>query len=117
MSTWKSIVHLAAAAVLAGCSVFRGDLESLPSYISVGAGIVRVEGRFGIGDPVACVDARGREIARGLAAYTAGEVERIKGLSTKEALRVLGYSNGDEVIHRDDLVLLEPRRQGAGTRG
>jgi glutamate 5-kinase len=81
------------------------------------AGIARVEGRFGVGDPVACVDARGREIARGLVAYTAGEVERIKGLSTKEALRVLGYSNGDEVIHRDDLVLLEPRPKGAGARG
>jgi len=81
------------------------------------AGIARVEGRFGIGDPVACLDPHGREIARGLVAYTAAEVERIKGLSTKEALRVLGYSNGDEVIHRDDLVLLEPRPQGAGARG
>ena len=81
------------------------------------AGIASVEGRFGIGDPVACVDARGREVARGLVAYTAAEVDRIKGLSTKEALRVLGYSNGDEVIHRDDLVLLEPRPQGAGARG
>jgi glutamate 5-kinase len=81
------------------------------------AGIAGVEGRFGIGDPVACLDARGREVARGLVAYTAAEVDRIKGLSTKEALRVLGYSNGDEVIHRDDLVLLEPRPRGAGTRG
>ncbi|HET6304535.1 MAG TPA: glutamate 5-kinase [Myxococcota bacterium] len=81
------------------------------------AGIASVEGRFGIGDPVACVDARGREVARGLVAYTAAEVDRIKGLSTKEAVRVLGYSNGDEVIHRDDLVLLEPRPQGAGARG
>ncbi len=80
------------------------------------AGIARVEGRFGIGDPVACVDARGREIARGLVAYTAAEVERIKGLSTKEAVRVLGYSNGDEVIHRDDLVLLEPAPRDAGVR-
>jgi glutamate 5-kinase len=78
------------------------------------AGITRVQGRFGIGDPVACLDPGGREIARGLVAYTAAEVERIKGLSTKEALRVLGYSNGDEVIHRDDLVLLEPRPRGAG---
>jgi glutamate 5-kinase len=81
------------------------------------AGIASVEGRFGIGDPVACVDARGREVARGLVAYTAAEVNRIKGLSTKQAVRVLGYSNGDEVIHRDDLVLLEPRPQGGGARG
>jgi glutamate 5-kinase len=70
------------------------------------AGIVSVEGRFGIGDPVACVDDRGGEFARGLAAYAAEDVRRIKGLATSQIGRVLGYSNGDEVIHRDDLVLL-----------
>ncbi len=73
------------------------------------AGVVRVEGRFQRGDPVACVDARGREFARGLATYSADEVERIKGLATARILAVLGFTNGDEVIHRDDLVLLPPR--------
>ena len=70
------------------------------------AGVVRVEGSFGIGDPVALVDGGGGEIARGLAAYPSGEVERIRGRSTREITSVLGYSNGDEVVHRDDLVLL-----------
>ena len=70
------------------------------------AGIVTVEGRFGIGDAVACADDRGVEFARGLAAYAAEDVRRIKGLATSQIGRVLGYSNGDEVIHRDDLVLL-----------
>jgi glutamate 5-kinase len=70
------------------------------------AGIVSVEGRFGIGDAVACADDRGTEFARGLAAYAAEDVRRIKGLATSQISRVLGYSNGDEVIHRDDLVLL-----------
>jgi glutamate 5-kinase len=70
------------------------------------AGIVTVEGRFGIGDAVACADDRGVEFARGLAAYAAEDVRRIKGLPTSQIGRVLGYSNGDEVIHRDDLVLL-----------
>ena len=73
------------------------------------AGIVRVEGRFQRGDPVACADASGREFARGLAAYSAEEVSRIQGLATAKILTVLGFTNGDEVIHRDDLVLL-PRR-------
>ncbi|MEN8184128.1 MAG: glutamate 5-kinase [Myxococcota bacterium] len=72
------------------------------------AGIASVEGRFGIGDLVACVDGRGREVARGLVAYGAGEVERIRGLPTRRVGQVLGYSNGDEVIHRDDLVLVDP---------
>jgi glutamate 5-kinase len=69
------------------------------------AGIVAVQGEFGIGDVVACVDRQGRELARGLAGYTAKDVARIKGLSTRQIAPVLGYSNGDEVIHRDDLVL------------
>jgi glutamate 5-kinase len=73
------------------------------------AGVVRVEGRFQRGDPVACADASGREFARGLATYSAEEVDRIKGRPTAQILPVLGFTNGDEVIHRDDLVLLPPR--------
>ncbi|MCS5638140.1 MAG: glutamate 5-kinase [Myxococcota bacterium] len=71
------------------------------------AGVIKVEGAFGVGDPVLCVDARGRELARGLSAYNANDIERIKGLAAKEISRVLGYSNGHEVIHRDDLVILD----------
>jgi glutamate 5-kinase len=74
------------------------------------AGVVAVEGSFGIGDPVACEDDRGVEFARGLTAYTAEDVRRIQGKSTSEIDRVLGYSNGDEVIHRDDLVLVGDTR-------
>ena len=70
------------------------------------AGVVEIRGNFGVGDPVVCIDASGRELARGLPAYAAGEIDRIKGLATKEIGQVLGYSNGDEVIHRDDLVIL-----------
>jgi glutamate 5-kinase len=71
------------------------------------AGIVEVRGKFRVGDPVACVDSRGRAVARGLAAYTSDAVERIARRPTREIAQMLGYSNGDEVIHRDDLVLLE----------
>lgn len=70
------------------------------------AGIVEVRGKFRVGDSVACIDPRGREIARGLAAYDADEVTRIQGAATQQIARVLGYSNGSAVIHRDDLVLL-----------
>jgi glutamate 5-kinase len=82
-------------------AVEQGGKSLLP------AGIVEVRGRFGIGDPVACVDAAGREVARGLAAYASGEVERIRGLETRKVAKVLGYSNGTAVVHRDDLVLLD----------
>jgi glutamate 5-kinase len=71
------------------------------------AGVVDVQGSFQIGDTVSCVDRSGRELARGLSAYPADAVKAIKGIGTREIERVLGYSNGDEVIHRDDLVLLD----------
>ena len=70
------------------------------------AGIVDVRGRFHVGDPVSCVDGNGTELARGLTAYASEDVTRIKGLATDKIAGELGYSNGDEVIHRDDLVVL-----------
>jgi glutamate 5-kinase len=83
------------------------------------AGIAEVRGKFQVGDPVACVDAKGREIARGLVAYSSEAIERIARRPTREIEQMLGYSNGDEVIHHDDLVLLadssdEPPARGSG---
>ncbi|MCH2169879.1 glutamate 5-kinase [Myxococcota bacterium] len=71
------------------------------------AGIVSVDGSFQVGDPVACTDPNGREVARGLVAYESEAVGRIAGRATRDIGQVLGYSNGDEIIHRDDLVTLE----------
>jgi len=72
----------------------------------LGAGITEVRGDFGMGDPVTCETSDGSEVARGLTAYSAEEIRRIVGLPAREIAQVLGYSNGDAVIHRDDLVLL-----------
>jgi len=80
------------------------------------AGITAVRGRFGVGDPVACVSARGKELARGLSAYRSEDIARIQGLPTREIARVLGFSNGDAVIHRDDLVVLAPPRRAGSAR-
>jgi glutamate 5-kinase len=71
------------------------------------AGIQEVRGKFGMGDPVAVIDARGSVLARGLVAYSSDEIRRIAKLPAREIRPVLGYSNGDEVIHRDDLVLVQ----------
>jgi glutamate 5-kinase len=81
------------------------------------AGIVEVRGKFKVGDPVACVDGKGREIARGLAAYASEAIERIARRPTREIEQMLGYSNGDEVIHRDDLVLLAESLDESDARG
>lgn len=69
-------------------------------------GIVEVRGQFGRGDPVRCLGADGEEVARALCAYDAREVELIKGQRTPRIEPLLGYTNGDAVVHRDDLVLL-----------
>ena len=79
------------------------------------AGILDVAGNFEIGDAVRCLDPRGKEIARGLVAYPARDVLRIRGLATPKIPRVLGYSRGREVIHRDDLVLTEVGYSGSPT--
>ncbi len=70
------------------------------------SGILEVSGRFEVGDPVSCLDPRGRELARGLVNYHAWEIDKIKGRKTAEIEKILGYKYYDEVIHRDDLVIL-----------
>jgi glutamate 5-kinase len=69
-------------------------------------GIVKVEGMFKIGDCVSCADLAGKEFARGLAKYSSTDLDRIKGLKTSQIASVLGHKDYDEVIHRDDLVIL-----------
>jgi glutamate 5-kinase len=69
------------------------------------AGVRRIEGRFDRGDAVAILDEAGLEIARGLVAYDAAEVEKIMGRHSSEILDILGYSGRGEIVHRDDLVL------------
>lgn len=65
--------------------------------------------QFRVGDVVSILGAEGEEFARGLVNYSAEEVERIKGRRSTEIEGVLGYKHSDEVIHRDNLVLLEVR--------
>jgi glutamate 5-kinase len=70
------------------------------------SGVVRIKGSFDRGDLVTCVGPRGKEFARGLVNYSASELEKIKGLRSNEIEITLGYKYSDEVIHRDDLVVL-----------
>lgn len=70
------------------------------------AGILRVEGSFELGDVVSLVSIDQVEFARGLAGYRAEDIERIRGLHSAEIETTLGYKYLDEVVHRDDLVLL-----------
>lgn len=71
------------------------------------SGIVKVDGEFEGGDAVICLDEKGAEVARGLVNYSSREIERIKGVRTTEIEKRLGYKFSDEVIHRDNLVVLK----------
>jgi glutamate 5-kinase len=70
------------------------------------SGVTAVTGEFGAGEVVAVVDADGKEIARGLVNFDTGELRRIRGAKTQEIEARLGYKSFDEVIHRDNLVIL-----------
>jgi glutamate 5-kinase len=70
------------------------------------SGLVEVEGDFQAGAVVALAAAGGVEFARGLANYDADELRRIRGVKTGDIEQVLGYKGLDEVIHRDNLVVL-----------
>jgi glutamate 5-kinase len=74
------------------------------------AGVTAVDGPFGRGDAVSVLSADGREVARGLTAYPSDEAAQIAGRRSGDIQEILGYSGGDEIIHRDDLVLLSTKQ-------
>jgi glutamate 5-kinase len=69
-------------------------------------GILDVAGEFHRGDLVEIVDANDRPVARGLCQYSAAEVRRLAGRHSRDIVSVLGYSYGEEIIHRDDLAAI-----------
>jgi len=75
------------------------------------SGITHVRGHFEAGECVGCVGPDGNEFARGLVAYDSADCTRILGASSTRIASALGYHMGDEVIHRDDLVLLSDVRE------
>jgi glutamate 5-kinase len=94
-------LHLDAGAERA---LAQGGRSLLPS------GVRDVEGTFGVGDCVRCVGPGGEEVARGLVNYGSADVAKIMGAHTREIEKRLGYKGSDEVIHRDDLVVVASPR-------
>lgn len=81
--------------------VLRGQGSSL-----LAVGVCGVEGSFSRGEAVVCVDQSGDEVARGLVNYDAQETARIMGRPSRQIESILGYVDEEELIHRDNLVLL-----------
>jgi len=77
------------------------------------AGVTGARGRFDRGDTVSVLAADGVEVARGIIAYSDSDAARILGRKTSEIAEILGFRGRDEMIHRDDLVLLRHEPAGA----
>jgi glutamate 5-kinase len=93
---------------LAGSLILdEGAAKALRSGRSLLAvGVKSVEGDFERGAAIACRTADGKEFARGLVSYSSSEARRIAGHGTADIEALLGYLDDDELIHRDNLVLL-----------
>ncbi len=70
------------------------------------SGILDIKGHFESGDAVTCEDEQGAAFAKGLTNFNSREIEKIKGKKTAEIAAILGYKDYDEVIHRDNLVII-----------
>ena len=102
---WIAFGNVRSGAVRINDGAKAALLERGKSLLAVG--VIAVEGEFSVGDTIGVVDEAGRELARGIANYTSGTVETIRGRQSKDLPGMLGteYSE-DEVIHRDNLVIL-----------
>ncbi len=102
---WLSTAAKARGVILVDAGARRAICESGKSLLP--SGVKGVQGHFGVGDPVElAVDAR-QPFARGLAGYPADDVRKLAGKKTSQIEEALGYRDTDEVVHRNDLVLLE----------
>jgi glutamate 5-kinase len=96
-------LHTAGAVVLDAGAVQKLRQEG-KSLLPIG--VTGVNGEFGRGAVITCVDADGVPVARGLSNYTSGEARRIMRKPSTEIEAILGYMEGHELIHRDNMVLL-----------
>jgi len=69
-------------------------------------GVTAVSGTFERGDAVAIVNAKGKELGKGLCAYSSADAALIAGHNSRDLEKILGYRGRGEIIHRDDLVLM-----------
>ncbi len=70
-------------------------------------GVVRVQGEFSRGEVTQVTDSKGKVVARGIASYSSQDLAKIAGKHSKDIGAILGYDYGSEVIHRDDLVVIQ----------
>ena len=106
---WIAIRTRSRGSIVVDDGAKRALLERGASLLP--AGILDVGGDFGIGARVDLLDAHGTSFAVGIVSYPASEIARMKGRQSAEFQEVLGYKYVEEIIHREDLVLLDPKTE------
>jgi len=102
---WLSAAAKAKGTILVDAGARRAIEEKGKSLLP--SGVKGVAGHFGVGDPVEIAVDPARPFARGLAGYAADDVRRLAGKKSSEIAATLGFKVTDEVVHRNDLVLLD----------
>ena len=76
-----------------------------------------MQGRFRRGDAVSISDLKGQEFARGITSWSSKQVERGRGKKSHEVRSLLGEGIPEEVVHRDDLMIISPPKIPEGRKG
>jgi glutamate 5-kinase len=100
---WISFTKTSRGKLLVDKGARRAVMEKGKSLLP--SGIFAIEGKFDRGDAVRICDVDGIEFAKGIASYSKQELDRIMGRNSSEIEAILGYKYGDEVVHRDNLVV------------
>ncbi len=101
---WIAFGRAAKGVVYVDDGARRALLEQGRSLLA--AGVTGVDGSFGMGAAVRIIDGSGKDVARGLVNYSSDDIQRIKGCKSANIQSILGRKDFDEVIHRDNLVIL-----------
>lgn len=101
---WIAFVTKPAGEIVVDEGAKKAIIERGKSLLPIG--VKEVRGAFGPGDTVRILGEDRREFARGLVEFSSSQITEIKGLKTSQIESVLGAKTADEVIHRDDLVIL-----------
>ncbi len=102
---WLSAAARGRGTILVDAGARRAIAEQGRSLLP--SGVRGAEGSFGVGDPVEIAVDPARPFARGLAGYAADDVRRLAGKKSSQIEATLGFRYADEIVHRNDLVLLD----------
>ena len=90
--------------VVVNAGAFKALCQKGASLLA--AGITGVAGEFDVGDVISVFDENGAEFAKGMVNYSSADCAKILGCQSEDIAKKLGGKNYDEVIHRDNIVIL-----------